>query len=153
MQRIILAVALLTASTLVAKAETVFIGNVSIDAVTGGAQCTSTFAAGDFFRGVYRPRGAPLGNGGDSYFATVSTRSSVAMVVPGGDFKTGSNYASQAVGSTVSIGTGTGAITAWQQVPATIGAGTPTVKFSGTITKYFRISPCTVTFSGILLKR
>lgn len=153
MQRIILAAVLLTASTIAVKAETVFIGNVSIDAISGSTSCTSTFAVGDFFRGVYRPRGGPLGNGGDSHFATVSTRSSVSMVAVGADFKSGSNYASLSVGSTANIGSGTGAITASTQTPATIGAGTPSVRLSVRLTRFFRINPCTVTLSGILIKR
>lgn len=154
MQRIVLAAALVAGSVATAKAETVWIGNGFVDFVSGPASCTSTFVVGDFFRLVYRPRGGPLGNGIDSHLAAVGSRASVVMQVAAEDFQVGNNYAPLSVGSTVSIGTVPGGgITVWQQTPAALSAGTPTVKIRGRFSNFFRISGCFVELRGNLARR
>src|SRR5688572_20315050 len=110
-----------------AAADTVFVGNSFIDFVAGGATCKSTFALHDTARILYRPRGAALGNGGNSHLAYITTRSSFVMKVPGNDFQDSINYVGSGVGSRANVISGSGGITVWEQEPAAVTAGTPTV--------------------------
>lgn len=154
MQRFTLAAALLAASVSAARAETVWIGNVFVDFASGPATCTSTFVVGEFFRAVFRPRGVPLANGNDSHFAAVGSRASVVMRVATDDFRQGVNYAPLSVGSTLTIGTTPGgAVTVWQQTPASLAAGTPTVKIRARFSNFFRITGCFVELRGNLVRR
>ena len=95
-----------------------------------------------------------LSNGIDSHLAAVGSRASVVMHVAAEDFQVGNNYAPLSVGSTVSIGTVPGGgITVWQQTPAALSAGTPTVKIRGRFSNFFRISGCFVELRGNLVRR
>jgi hypothetical protein len=152
MQRIILAAALVAASVVTAKAETVWVGNAFVDFVSGPESCTSAFAVGDFFRLIYRPRGGPLGNGTIGFLAAVNPRSSIVMSVVD-DFQAGVDYNGLSVSSTVTIKTNTASIAAWQQNPATLAATTPTVKITGRFANFFRIRDCLVQLRGNLVKR
>jgi hypothetical protein len=136
-----------------ASADTVFVGNVFIDFVSGGTSCTSTFAVNDFARVLYRPRGAALGNGAASHLAYISTRSSFVMRVPGGNFQAGVNYVGSGVSSRNSLLSNSGGITVWTQTPAALSASTPTVKISGRFANFFDIAGCFVEFSGNLVNR
>ena len=153
MKRIILAAALMAATmTTGARAETVWIGNVFVDSVTG--PCTSTFGVGDFYRGVFRPRGAPLGNGVDSYLSLVGTRAGIVMRVPADTFKAGEIYQQVSVSTNVAIGnTPNGSVAAWAQTPPTPAANSPTVRISGTVMNFFRIAGCEVGLRGNLIRR
>ena len=154
MQRFTLAAALLAASVATAKAETVWIGNGFIDFVGGPSSCTGTFSVGDSFRLVFRPRGGPLGNGIDSQLALVGTRSSVIMRIAADDFAAGKNYAPLSVGSTLTIGsTPGGAVTVWQQTPASLAANTPSVKIVARFSNFFRITGCFLEVRGKLVRR
>ena len=136
-----------------AQAETVWVGNSFIDAVSGGTTCTSIFSVGDTGRLVFRPRGGALGNGGDSQLAYLSSRSAFQMIVSSGDFKTNVNYAGQSEGSTGNVGSNTGGILAWTQSPTTIGSGTPYIKVVAKFANFFRISGCSVTLRSNMIQR
>jgi hypothetical protein len=136
-----------------ALAETVYVGNVFISFVSEGAQCKSTFAVNDFARAIYRPRGAALGNGGDSYLAYVSSRSSMVMAVPANDFQASINYAGSGVSSRAGLISKAGAITVWQQTPAVVGSGTPSVTITGRFANFFGIKDCIVEIRGNLIVR
>jgi hypothetical protein len=151
MKRVFLGIAIAAAALGSARAETVFVGNSFIDAVTGGASCTSTFVVGDSARVIWRPRG--LGNGADSQLTYYGSRSAFHMHLSNNDFKTGVNYAGHSIGSTGNIGTNTGGIVDWSQAPAAVAAGTPTVKVVAKIANFFRINPCTVTLRVNLIRR
>ncbi len=143
--------AVLAAGT--AHAETVYVGNSFIDFVSGDAKCTSTFTVNDTARILYRPRGAGLGNGGNGHLAYITTRSSFVMRVPGNDFQASINYVGSGVGSKANILSNSGGITVWQQAPATVGPGVPTVAIKGRFANFFAIKNCFVEFSANLLLR
>lgn len=154
MYRTIIAAAFAALASNAANAATVWIGNGFIEAVSGGSTCTSTFTVGDFGRMLFRPRGGPLGNGGDSNLVYVTNRSAFQMQVQNGDFQTGATLVNQSEGSTGKIGTGTNQVTSWSQGPAgTIGTGTETIKVVGKFTNFFRITNCNVTIRMHLLQR
>ncbi len=136
-----------------AVADTVFVGNVFISAVSGVSQCTSTFQANDSARVIYRPRGAGLGNGGDSYLAYVTSRSSMVMAMLNNDFQAGVNYAGSGVSSRAGLISKAGAITVWQQAPGSIGPETATVAIKGRFANFFGIRDCFVEFRGNLIVR
>lgn len=136
-----------------AVADTVYVGNAFVSFVSGGAQCTSTFAVNDFARAIYRPRGAALGNGGDSYLAYVSSRSSMVMAVPNNDFQASINYAGSGVSSRAGLISKAGGITVWQQTPALVGSGTPGVTIKGRFANFFGIKDCIVEIRGNLIVR
>jgi hypothetical protein len=136
-----------------ASADTVFVGNVFVDFVSGPANCTSTFAVGDFARALFRPRGAPLGNGADSHLAYVSTRSSLVMRVPGNNFQASVNYLGSGVGSRANLISNSGGITVWTQSPGAVSTATPNVRIRGRFANFFGITGCFVEIRGHLVKR
>jgi len=136
-----------------AVADTVFVGNSFIDFVDGGTTCTSTFAVHDTARILYRPRGAALGNGGNSHLAYITTRSSFVMQVPGNDFQDSINYVGSGVGSRANVIASSGGITVWEQAPVEVAAGTPTVSIKGRFSNFFGIKGCFVEISGHLVRR
>lgn len=136
-----------------AAADTVFVGNSFINFVAGGATCTSTFKLNDTAGILYRPRGAALGNGGDSHLAYIGTRSSFVMKVSNNDFRASINYAGSGVGSRANLISGAGGITVWAQAPAAVAAGTPTVSIKGRFANFFGITGCFVEIRGNLVNR
>ena len=136
-----------------ASADTVFVGNVFIDFVSGVTKCTSTFTVNDTARVLYRPRGALLGNGGNSHLAFVTTRSSYVMLVQGNDFQANINYAASGVGGKGTLISKAGGITVWQQNPASVGAGSPTVSIRGRFANFFGVTGCFVEIRGNLVNR
>lgn len=153
MKRFLVAAALVIAPMSGASAETVFIGNVFLDSVAGDSRCTSTFAVNDFARAIFRPRGGALGNGGDSQFAYVSTRSAFVMLVQNGDFKLHADYSSAGVGGTANLFTAPGEVIDWAQAPKSVGSTTPTVSISGTFTRFFGLADCNVGLHGNFILR
>jgi hypothetical protein len=153
MKRFLMVAALAALPVSGAAAETVFVGNVFLTFVSSDSQCASTFTVNDYARVLYRPRGAALGNSGDSYLAYVTTRSSFVMVAENNDFRANINYAGSGVSSRASLLSNAGGITVWKQTPKNIGAGTETVSIQGRFANFFAINPCIVEFSGELLLR
>ena len=136
-----------------ASADTVFVGNAFINFVAGSPTCTSTFALHDTARLLYRPRGAALGNGGDSHLAYIGARSSFVMKVANNDFRASINYVGSGVASKANVVSGAGGITVWQQAPAAVAAGTPTVSIKGRFANFFGIPNCFVEIRGNLVTR
>jgi hypothetical protein len=136
-----------------ASADTVYVGNAFVSFVGGGSQCTSTFQVNDSARILYRPRGAALGNGGDSYLAYVTGRSSMVMAVLNNSFQANINYAGSGVSSRAGLISKAGGITVWQQEPGAIGPGTPSVAIRGRFANFFGIKDCFVEFRGNLIVR
>ena len=100
MRRLLLAAAvLLTISG--ARAETLWVAEARVIAAT--PQCDTTAGVGDFFRAVYRPKGASIGNGADSHLALFSQRSSFWMRVPNNTFRGSINYVGHYITSTLSF--------------------------------------------------
>jgi hypothetical protein len=153
MKRFLVGAALAVVSASGASAETVFIGNVFLDSVAGDSRCASTFAVNDFARAIFRPRGGALGNGGDSQFAYVTTRSAFVMLVQNGDFKLHADYSSVGVGGTANTFTAPGEVTAWKQGPKSVGSATPTVSISGEFTRFFGLADCNVGLHGNFILR
>ncbi len=153
MKRLLAALAFATLPITSAAADTVFVGNVFIDFVAGGTNCTSTFAVNDTARVLYRPRGGALGNGGKGYLAYVTTRSSYVMLVQNNDFQANINYAGSGVGSKGNLISRAGGITVWQQNPPTLNAALPTVSIRGRFANFFGISNCIVEIRGNLVRR
>lgn len=145
---IILAAALTLGSGKLANAETVYIGNVFIDAVapTSGT-CAQTFVKGDFLRAVYRPKSAG-DNGADSHLSLTGTRSNIVLRVPGNNFAGNVNYVAQSIGSSLARSSYGGGILQWTQ-----SASADTIAIEGSLAKFFNISPCTITIRGNLIKR
>jgi hypothetical protein len=126
-----------------AAAETVWVGNSFLTSTT--AACGSNIQVNDYARVLFRPAGADLGNGGDSYFAYLSQRSSYGMSVPGNSFQFGVNYGGQAVSSRLSLTNKAGGITQWVMNPAVPTTGTLSITLTASITNFFAIKDCTVT--------
>ena len=100
MRRLLLAAAvLLTISG--ARAETLWVAEARVIAVT--PQCGTTARVGDFFRAIYRPMGASIGNGADSHLALFSQRSSFWMRVPNNTFRGSINYVGHYINSTLIV--------------------------------------------------
>lgn len=152
MRRIILSAALVMATAVSAKAETVYVGNAFVDFVSGGTTCTQTFAVGDFFRVAFRPGGAAFGNGASSHLAATGTRAAVVLRVEGGSFQTPQNYAGQIVSSTLTIGSYSGGITVWEQTAGN-ELGVATLKIRGRFSNFFKLTGCFVELRGKLLIR
>lgn len=136
-----------------AQAETVYVGNSFIDFVSGDSRCTSTFAVHDTARVLFRPRGTAFGNGANAHLAYMTTRSSFVMRVSGNDFQASVNYVGSGVGSRANLLSNSGGITVWEQSPAVIGPGTPTVAIKGRFANFFAISGCFVEISANLVAR
>jgi hypothetical protein len=153
MKKLILGLILAALPATSALAETVFVGNSFIDAVEGGSQCKSTFQVNDTARVLYRPRGGALGNGGNSYLAYVTSRSSWMMHVAGNDFQASINYGGSGVGSRANLINKTAGITVWEQTPASVTAATPTVAIRGRFANFYGIKDCFVEFRANLVNR
>lgn len=153
MKRIVVAALLAMLPLGPALADTVYVGNAFVSFVGGGSQCTSTFQVNDSGRVMYRPRGAALGNGGDSYLAYVTSRSSMVMAVLNNDYQASINYAGSGVSSRAGLISKAGAITVWQQTPAVIGSGTASVTIKGRFANFFGIKDCFVELRGNLIVR
>jgi len=139
-----------------AMAQTLWTGDIFLTPVEG-ANCVNSsgkavVAAGDYVRAVFRPAGAALGNSADSYLALLSSRGSYMLLVPGNSMRAGVNYGSSYIGSSITFGSGTGAITGWTQSPTTLSTSSNFINLSGTITKMWNISACTVTLRGLLVR-
>jgi hypothetical protein len=153
MKSLLLVAALAHLTLRAAHADTVFVGNTFISAVSGTSSCTSTFQVNDTARALYRPRGSALGNGGDSYLAYVTNRSSMVMAVLNNDFRADINYSGSGVSSRAGLISKAGGITVWQQTPANIAPGTPSVAIKGRFANFFGIKDCFVEFKGNLIVR
>jgi hypothetical protein len=73
--------------------------------------------------------------------------------VPGNDFQDSINYVGSGVGSRANVISSSGGITVWEQTPADVAAGTPTVSITGRFTNFFGIKNCVVEISGNLVHR
>ncbi|MFC3691354.1 hypothetical protein [Chenggangzhangella methanolivorans] len=133
-----------------AEAETVFVGDSLVLSTT--TTCGTSIAAGETARLTYRPAGAKLGNGGDSYLAYVANRSSFTMTIAGAVFGSGQNYAGQNVSSYLGVATIVGGVVGWQQSPAKIGPDTETIELTATLANYLTIKGCTVTIRSNLIQ-
>ena len=126
-----------------------------VTAVPAPGSCINSSGAtvaevGDFYRGLFRPAGAALGNGADSYLAMVSQRSSFTITVPNNSFQAGINYGSSYVSSSINFGSNTAGITRWTQVPTALAAGTANVNLTVTLANFWNLRGCTVTLQGAL---
>jgi len=138
-----------------ASADTVFVGDVFIDFVSGNAQCTSTFAVNDSARVLYRPRGAAMDNGADSHLAYISTRASLVLRVANNDFRPNINYVGSGVSSRAALISNSGGITVWSQQPAVanVTAATPAINIKGRFANFFGITGCFVEIRGSVAPR
>jgi hypothetical protein len=137
MRRFLVAGAAVLSLMTAAQAETKWVGNAFITAVTPA--CGTSARVGDYYRAIYRPAaGVGLGNGANSYLSLTSARSNVGMMVPNNTFRPLVNYLSRTVGSTVNLGSHSGGILAWTQsndfagVPLDSAVTTTLAKFFGT---------------------
>lgn len=147
---VLAAAAFLLATAGAARAETVFVGDTMVLSVT--TACAGNISVGETARFTYRPTGAGLGNGADSYLAYVGARSSYAMTVPNNTFRAGVNYAAQSLGSRLTLTSSTAGVTGWSQNPATIGAATPSAELVATFANFWGVKGCTATIRSNLLK-
>lgn len=150
MKTALLAAALATLSFSAARAETVFVGDTLVLSTT--SKCGTSISVGETARFTYRPTGTGLGNGADSYLAYIGNRSSYTMTVPGAPFRSGVNYAGQAMSSSLSLKTETGGIIGWDMKPAKPGPDTASVTLVATLANYWAIVGCTVTIRSNLLR-
>lgn len=139
MTRLSLAAVAILVSVAGARAETLWVGNAFVVAAT--QQCGRSAAIGDHFRAIFRPAGSDLGNGDISHLALVTVRSS--FVLRTATFQQ-TNYVAQTIGSTLSIGSHSGAILDWQQSSGFSGA-TPHANVTATFTRFFGVKNCTAT--------
>lgn len=144
-----LAALALTLSVGLARAETVWVGNFFVS-VTPPTVCGNTASKGDTHRVTYRPAGAALGNGADSYLAVIGQRANFTMLVPNNTFAAGINYAARYVSSYLNFGSNTGAITAWSMAPAALATNSTRAELQFTFTNFYAITGCTVTLRGDL---
>jgi hypothetical protein len=146
-----LAAALLAtaAAILPASAETLWIGNGFVTAVT--AACTGTIAVGDFGRVVYRPAGTTLGNGADSHLAYVTSRASYTMRVPNNSFRPMINYGGLAVSSKATFPSASGGILQFTATPIP-GGGSPELRLVGSFANFFAITGCTTTIDAMVTR-
>ena len=140
MRRLLFAAfALLTISG--ARAETLWVAEARVIAVT--PNCANSIEVGDFFRAIYRPKGATIGNGANSHLALFSQRSSFWMRVPNGAFRDGINYVGYYINTTLSFAGVSGAILDWQESAA---SGEPaSSNVTASIANFFGIKQCTAT--------
>jgi hypothetical protein len=140
MRRLLFAAAvLLTISG--ARAETLWVAEARVIAVT--SQCSTTAVVGDFFRAIYRPKGATIGNGADSHLALFSQRSSFWMRVPNKTFRDKVNYVGHYINSRLSFAGVSGGILDWQESPA---FGAPVASnVTASIANFFGTKSCTAT--------
>lgn len=140
MRQLLLAAAvLLTISG--ARAETLWVAEARVIAVT--ANCGTTVAVGDFFRAIYRPKGAPIGNGADSHLALFSQRSSFWMRVPNNTFRGSINYVGHFITSTLTFAGNSGGILSWQESAA---FGAPVASnVTASLANFFGSKGCTAT--------
>ncbi len=148
MKRFIFA-ALATLIAASAHAETLWLGNAF---VTAAVQPTCGVAAtvGDYSRVIFRPAGVSLGNGGNSYFAYIGTRSSLTFYVPGNSFRPGINYGAYFLNSYVSFGGNIAGITAWTLTPPVISAVQKNYTLTATFANFFDLTGCTVSLKADL---
>lgn len=140
MRKLILAVAIL-AQVFGARAESLWVAEARVIAVT--TQCSGSTAVGDFFRAIYRPAGASIGNGANSHLALFSQRSSFVMRVPNNKFQFGVNYTGQVVSSTITISSHAGGILQWSESAA---FGSPVASnVTASLANFFGKTGCTAT--------
>ncbi|PZQ11311.1 MAG: hypothetical protein DI565_18645 [Ancylobacter novellus] len=132
------------------RAETVFVGDTQVLAVT--TNCSGNISVGETARFTYRPAGPGLGNGADSYLAYVGSRSSYTMTTPNNTFRAGINYAAQGLGSRLTLTNTTAGITGWTQNPATITTTTTSAELVSTFANFWGVKGCTATIRSNLLK-
>lgn len=124
-----------------ARAETLWVAEARVIAAT--PQCNTTAGVGDFFRAVYRPKGASIGNGADSHLALFSQRSSFWMRVPNNTFRGSVNYVGHYITSTLSFAGVSGGILDWQESAA---FGAPVASnVTASIANFFGTKSCTAT--------
>lgn len=133
-----------------ARAETVFVGDTMV--LSASTACTNTISVGETARFAYRPAISGFGNGGDSYLAYVGARSSFAMTVPNNRFRSGVNYAGQAMGSRLSLATKTGGVTGWTQNPTVLATTTDNAELVASFANFWGVKGCSVTIRTNLLK-
>lgn len=150
MKRLLLCALCACVAPAAAQAESVWVGNFFV--TSASSACLTSASAGDYLRMIYRPAGAALGNGGNSYLSYVGGRAGVAMTVPGNTFRAGVNYTASSVGSYITFASGSGGITAWTQSPAVLSAATTHATLSFTLANFFNLTGCTASFTGDLEK-
>ena len=150
MNRLICAVFSMLAFAGAARAETIWVGNFFITAIAESTpgKCGDAAAVGDYGKVTYRPAGAALGNGANSFFAYVGQRSHFTMYVPNNTFQRNINYASQYVTSRVNFGSNVGGILAWNASPAAFDLSTTRATLSATFSNFYGVTGCTVWMRG-----
>lgn len=145
MKRILSGSLLLLLSAGAARAETIWVGSAFITAISESTPgvCKDAANVGDYSKITYRPAGALLGNGADSYLAYVGQRSNVTLFVPNNTFRAAINYSGSYVSSQLNFGTKVGAITAWTMTPATLDANTLKATLTATFTNFYGLTGCT----------
>ena len=124
-----------------ARAETLWVAEARVIAAT--SQCGTNVSIGDFFRAIYRPKGASIGNGADSHLALFSQRSSFWMRVPNNTFRGSINYVGHYINSTLSFAGVSGGILDWQESAA---FGAPVASnVTASIANFFGTKSCTAT--------
>lgn len=145
MRRLAMAAAIVLLASIEARAETLYVGNLFLTAVT--PQCGKVAAVGDAYRAIYRPAGTTNGNGADSHLSLTSTRANFTLQVPNNQFQQNVNYVAHTVGSTVKKGSHAGAILSWTEA-----GGAVNISITASITKFFGVKRCTATFDVFLTK-
>jgi hypothetical protein len=124
-----------------AHAESLWVAEARVIAVTSA--CAGTVAVSDFFRAIYRPRGASIGNGANSHLTLFSQRSSFWMRVPNNDFRFGVNYTGYVVSNAVSFSSHAGGVLDWQE---SAPFGSPVASnVTASIANFFGKKTCTAT--------
>jgi hypothetical protein len=141
-----------------AQAEVAWQGEVVIASVTAG--CGTSWQVGNFARAVFRPANdgnTITTNDADAYFSIFTLRSAFAHKVVGGQFVlggTGDPYVGAGISSRgKSFNFQGGTYRSLVAVPSTITAATPTIRISGSITKFSNVPGCTIAFRANLVRR
>lgn len=132
-----------------AQAETLWVGNAFVTAAVQPT-CADPASVGDYSRGIFRPAGVSLGNGANSYFAYIGTRSNLAFYVPNNAFQSEVNYGAYFVNSYVSFGGNVAGITAWTLTPPVISSTQKNYTLNATFANFFDLVGCTVSLEADL---
>lgn len=119
---------------------------------TPPAACTSEFAAGDFYRSIYRPFVGTLpDNKENAALSVVTTRSAFFLEANPGKILAGKNVKADTAGISSHAIFFSGSTTVDLKItPTKISAATPVVQISGTLDNFFGITGCDVVVVGAL---
>ncbi len=142
----------LSQHALAATTQKVWQGEAFVTAVTDACAPGSTAEVGDFFRIIYRPKLSSLDPAeGLSFVGSRSTYLAISQA-GGAMFQGSGTYKGTYLSSRAATGSTTGAFQL-SISPLPILSGTGTITISGTITNFFAVTGCDITFRSAFTPR